>query len=391
MIRSIAHAVQIGVLGLVAYNAFIALWGWRQPQRAAVGARRRRFRVLIPAHNEETVIGSVLADLEDQTYPADQISVWVIADRCTDRTALIAAARAQVDERETGPDGKGAALLWHLARRPLHPEEALVILDADNWVPSNLLARMADELDAGHQVLQAYLDVANPTGSAIATAAALTYWAGNRMVQLARRNLGWSCDLGGTGSCFTTEALERAGGFGTALVEDQELAVRLALAGVPVTWLHDVRVRDEKPERVAIVARQRARWMAGKRAVARRYTGHLLTRAVRTHRLELFDQVLRLVQPGRSFVALVTAVVGSVTAATGSAWLLPWPVWAVATGVQVLMPLPFLARDGVETRHLVRYPLAILIAALWVPVRLLSRRIGSAWYHTPHGADQRRP
>jgi cellulose synthase/poly-beta-1,6-N-acetylglucosamine synthase-like glycosyltransferase len=390
MIRTIAHAVQIGVLGLVAYNAAIAAWGWRQPHRAPIGARRRRFRVLIPAHNESAVIDGVLTDLADQDYPPDQVSIWVIADRCTDGTAQLAANRAQVDERTTGPDGKGAALAWHMTRHPLQPDEAVVVLDADNRVPADLLARMADELDAGHKVLQAYLDVVNPAGSVIATAGALTYWAGNRMVQLARSNLGWSCDLGGTGSCFIPEALERAGGFGAALVEDQELAVRLALAGVPVTWLHDVRVRDEKPEQAAVVARQRARWMAGKRAVARRYTGRLLTGALRTRRWELFDQALRLVQPGRSFVALLTGLVGVAAAATGSIWLLSWPVWAVAAGVQVLMPLPFLARDGVETRYLVRYPLVVLIAALWAPVRVMSRRIGSAWYHTPHGEDQRR-
>jgi hypothetical protein len=50
----------------------------------------------------------------------------------------------------------------------------------------------------------------------------------------------------------------------------------------------------------------------------------------------------------------------------------------------VLEPIPFLARDGVSARRLFRYPLLVVLAALWLPVRVLSQRV-DAWYHTPHG------
>ena len=37
-------------------------------------------------------------------------------------------------------------------------------------------------------------------------------------------------------------------------------------------------------------------------------------------------------------------------AITASAWFLPWPgVWGLATAIQVLEPIPFLARDGVPS------------------------------------------
>ena len=50
----------------------------------------------------------------------------------------------------------------------------------------------------------------------------------------------------------------------------------------------------------------------------------------------------------------------------------------------MLLPLPFLARDGVPARYLARYPLVTLIALLWVPVRVASRLGARGWYHTPH-------
>lgn len=384
MLESLARLPQGALLGLVAWNTGTALWAWPQPTPAPAGPRRRPVRIVVPAHDEAHVIGHLLTDIAALDYAPELVEVWVVADRCSDSTAAVATSSgANVDERSDGGEGKGVALAWHLARHPLADGAALVVVDADNRLPADLLARFADELDAGHQALQAYLDVTNPDESLTATASALTYWAGNRMVQQARRRLGWSADLGGTGMCLTADALRSAGGFDGGLTEDADLGVRLALAGAPVAWVHDVRVRDEKPAGVGVTMRQRARWMAGKRAVARERLGPLLGRSVADRDLGLFDVALRLVQPGRSFVALGSAVLAAVAATTDSRWLFGRRVWAGAAAVQLLAPLLFLARDGTPPRYLVRYPLVTIVAALWVPVRVSSRRV-ERWYHTPH-------
>jgi cellulose synthase/poly-beta-1,6-N-acetylglucosamine synthase-like glycosyltransferase len=204
------------------------------------------------------------------------------------------------------------------------------------------------------------------------------------MVQLARSNLGWSADLGGTGMALTAEALTRGGGFGRTQTEDRELGARLALAGLPVHWVHDVRVRDEKPSTAAVAVRQRARWMAGKRVVARRYASALLREAIARRSWALVDQVVRLIQPGRSFVALLTALLAVAAAFEGGRWLLPWWVWTLAAALQLLAPILFLRREGFTARRLVWYPALALLAALWVPIAMVSRR-ASGWYHTPHG------
>lgn len=377
MLRGLLAAAEALLLSLVLWNQLTALAGWRNQRPAEPGSRDRRFRVVVPAHDEEKVLGGLLADLADQEHAASQ--VWVLADRCTDRTAAVAAAAGvRVAERTAGPDGKGAALSWYLAAHPLADDEALVILDADNRVPADLLTRFSDELDTGHQALQAYLDVANPDASSVAMASALSYWASNRMVQLARTNLGWTADLGGTGMCLTAGAIASAGGFGTTLVEDQELGVRLFVAGIPVRWLHDVRVLDEKPVTSAVAIRQRSRWARGRSEVAARWVGQLL----RTRSLPGFDLAVRLRQPSRMGVAVVSAAL-----AAGSLVGLPVAtrLWAGVAAVQVLAPLPYLARDGVAPRHLLRYPVLMLLPLLKIPARLLRQR---GWYHTPHGAER---
>ncbi len=377
MLRVLTGAIETVLLVLAGYNLVVALFGWRDSTAVPVSGRTQRFRVVVPAHDEERVIGALLSDLLAQDYPAALVRTVVAADRCTDGTVEVAGrAGATLVERTEGPDGKGALLAWYLHRHPLDADEALVVLDADNRVPSDLLGRFADEITAGRRILQAYLDVANPDASVVATASALSYWASNRMVQQARRNLGWPADLGGTGMCFAPGVLDEVGGFGDALTEDQELGVRLFLAGIPVVWLHDLRIRDEKPAGAAVAVRQRSRWASGRRSVSKKYTGALLRRGTPAG----WDLALRLVQPSRMGVAL--ASLGMAGLAALGVPLLGWGFWLGAAAIQVLAPIPFLIKDGVPGRYLWKYPALVVLPLLKVPARL---RRQEGWYHTPHG------
>ncbi len=160
------------------------------------------------------------------------------------------------------------------------------------------------------------------------------------------------------------------------------------VAGRRVRWIHDVRLSDEKPEGAAAALRQRARWVAGKRAVSRRYLRPLAAAAVRQRSWAPADVAIRLLQPGRSFLALVAVVLAVVAAITGSDLLFPWWVWGLAAAVVALAPIVFLIRDGVPAHYVVRYPLLALIAAAWLPIRILSRVGGREWRRTPRRAER---
>lgn len=380
MLRILFLVSQVLVAALAAYNLVVA--GWGLPHQAAIrrGSRQRRLRVLVPAHNEGAVIGSLLSDLARQDYPVDLVRVVVIADRCTDDTVM-AAQSAEVVERHEGPDGKGPALAWYLAHAPLEPDESLIVLDADNGVDDSFLAGVADALDIGYDAAQAYVDTLNPDASWLTTASALSYWASNRMVQLARHNLGWAPDLGGTGTAFAPTASWVLESSSRVLTEDSEQTARLSLAGRRIAWLHGVRVYDQKPASVRVAMRQRARWMSGKREVAHTYRRSMLAAAVRRGSWGLVDLVIRQSQPGRTFMVGVSAGFGVAAVYTDALW--PWWVWAVIVGLQVLAPLVFLIRDRVPFRFLWRYPLLVVFGLAWLPVRFMSSLV-RGWYHTPH-------
>ena len=75
-------------------------------------AKANRYAVLICARNEQRVIGDLIASLRGQTYDQSLLSIFVLADNCTDDTAMVArVAGAHVYERFNQVRvGKGYAL-----------------------------------------------------------------------------------------------------------------------------------------------------------------------------------------------------------------------------------------------------------------------------------------
>ena len=383
MLRVLITLGQVLVVAPAAYSSVIALWGLRTPPERPTTPDGRRVRAIVAAHDEAVVVGGVASDLAGQDYRKDLLSPIVVADRCTDDTVAVAGEFVDVAERRSGSGGKGAAIAWYLDRHPLTEDEVVIILDADNRIGSDYVRRVVSEVEAGSDVVQTYLDVANPDGSVLATAGALTYWASNRMVQLARSNIGWSCDLGGTGMAFTAGALEDAGGFTDDLTDDLALNIRLNLAGYRAKWLHHARVYDEKPTDARSTITQRARWVRGKRDVQRAFGATLIKEAITTRQGALFDLAFRLYNPGRSFIALSIGGLAVVSAVFPGVGLWPWWVLGSIAGAAVLLPMVFLVVEGVPVRYIVRYPFVTVIAVMWLPIRVASRLV-TGWQRTRH-------
>ncbi|MFQ6095802.1 MAG: glycosyltransferase, partial [Candidatus Bathyarchaeia archaeon] len=74
------------------FFTYYALFGTPQQRlfRRVAGTYQPEVTVLIPAHNEELVIGNLLERMTELTYPKDRLEVVVIDDASTDRTGEIA-------------------------------------------------------------------------------------------------------------------------------------------------------------------------------------------------------------------------------------------------------------------------------------------------------------
>jgi cellulose synthase/poly-beta-1,6-N-acetylglucosamine synthase-like glycosyltransferase len=176
------------------------------------GDKLINFAILIPAHNEESTIDTLLESLSYLAYPKDHYTVYVVADNCTDNTAKLARAVAHVIVHERFDDAKrskGYALSWLLQK--LEEEQlqydAYVVLDADSVVEPNFLQSMAKELAQGARILQARGTVLNVAEAPSATLRWIAMTLMNHVRPLGRNALGASSTLTGNGMCLCRAAL----------------------------------------------------------------------------------------------------------------------------------------------------------------------------------------
>ena len=125
------------------------------------------------------------------------------------------------------------------------------------------------------------------------------------MFQLARANVGFSNQIGGTGFAIETDTLRELGWGATCLTEDLEFTCKLVLNGEKVGWAHDAIIYDEKPLKLAQSWSQRKRWMQGFTDVASRYFFKLLKKSIVERKFYMFDCALYVLQP---FITLLLGV-----------------------------------------------------------------------------------
>ena len=271
--------------GMMVYQLIVGLFGFKKHTKDYQDHDpESRFLVLVPAHNEEQVIGDIIRNLDSMDYPRDLYDYYIIADNCTDRTAEVArAAGARVIEtRKESPDaptGKPIALRKALEAIGDYQNryDLMMIFDADNLIDTNMFREVNSQyLDKDKpDLIQCYLGAKNKKGIV-----AWFYYTGytltNRFFDLAKHRLGVNCVIGGTGFAITTSYLYERGGWTTrSLTEDFEIQVEATLEGRRILWNHNTRVYDEKPTAMRASIRQKIRWGQGHWYVALHNTGRL--------------------------------------------------------------------------------------------------------------------
>ena len=258
-----------------------------------------RFMAIIPAHNEETVVGNLIESLKNQTYNKDLYDIYVIADNCTDNTAKIAKeAGAIVYERfDETKKTKGYALNWFLQQKIAEdaPYDAFFVFDADNIVDKNFIKNMNKKLCQGEDVVQGYRDIKNPSDNWITAGYAIFYWQMHRFYHLARYNIGLSPLLNGTGFMVKFDVIKPQGWDTETLTEDIEFSLKRIIKGKKLGWATDAIVYDEQPTGFRQSWSQRSRWTVGHIQCIKRYTKELAIAAKENKKMINLDGLLYIV------------------------------------------------------------------------------------------------
>lgn len=297
--------------------------------------RRNRYAVLISARNEEAVIGHLLESLNRQDYPAQLLTVFVMADNCTDHTAQVAKDHgAVVYERfHRTLVGKGYAL--HDLLQQIRSDygmafDGFFVFDADNLLQPNYISEMNRTFCDGYGIVTSYRNSKNFGDNWISAGYALWFLREAEQLNHARMLLGTSCAVSGTGFLFSRQVLEYHGGWNFFLLtEDIEFTIASVLAGYAVGYCKDAVLFDEQPVTFRQSWRQRMRWAKGYLQVFRVYGGQLLTGIFRGKGFACFDMAMAIMPAiTLTIVALAANLATAVLCVLSGQSLLP-ALWSV--------------------------------------------------------------
>ncbi len=226
--------------------------------------------ILIPACNEEPVIGRILQRMSELTYPSDKTEIIVINDASTDATGEIAEQYAEAhsfihvlhrNEKE-GRRGKAAALNAGLKRAE---GEIILCFDADYYPQRNIVGQLVKPFeDPKVGAVQGRVTVLNEPKNLVTRLVALERIGGYRIDQQARDSLGLITQFGGTVGGFRRNLLESLGGWdGSILAEDTDLTFRVYLEGFKVCYAGNAECYEEAVENWRAYWKQRYRWSRG--------------------------------------------------------------------------------------------------------------------------------
>ena len=86
-----ARSLILSFVGIFSFHAvFYRVLGFFFTRKFPKAKNNHKYAILIPARNEEKVLGNLLNSIKRQDYPQELLTVFVVADNCTDSTARLA-------------------------------------------------------------------------------------------------------------------------------------------------------------------------------------------------------------------------------------------------------------------------------------------------------------
>lgn len=340
-----------------------------------------RIVVLIPAHNEESVIAETIKSVKSQLKEDDR--VLVVADNCSDNTADIAVnLGVEVLVREDDIRlGKGYALEFGIAHidRTEDKPDVVVVVDADCIVNDGSLVKLVDRCSRiGRPVQALYLMHSNEARPA-RKIAEFAWVVKNWVRPSGYLRLGLPCHLMGTGMAFPFELLRKSKFVGAHIVEDMKLGIDMARNGYYPEFYSEACVVSYFPDEEKNIESQRTRWEHGHLGIFVSESIGLLGTAISKRDLRLLAMALDLTIPPLAFVAIILFAAFSATGLAGlftSVTMLPFLIMLLACGlfsVSVILAWAGFARNILTPGDLISIP-GYIIRKIPMYVRFWTRR-----------------
>ncbi len=301
----------------------------KQPMwKEVTGVYEPPVTLLIPAHNEEAVIGATLESLTKLTYPKEKLQVLVVDDASRDRTGEIVDAWTakvpwiEVLHRAKGGNGKSRAMNEALGKVR---GDIVLTFDADYMPEPGIVEKLVTPfIDPEVGGVQGRVVVRNEEDSFVSKIVTLERIGGFVIDQWARDALDLVPQYGGTVGGFRMSLLRELGGFNPeALTEDTDLTVKCVLRGYKVRYVPDAEAYEEAVTTWRAYWRQRNRWAKGHMQVALHYIPEVF-RSKRLRFAQKVDMFLLLMIYFTPVIMLGGWILGTFSYMAGERVLLPY-------------------------------------------------------------------
>ncbi len=235
--------------------------------------------ILIPAHNEEMVIGNTIDAMLKLEYPEGRLKIMVINDGSKDQTGNIIKSYAKKDSRVVlfnvpeGMGGKGKSRALNLGIQQVS-SEVIAIYDADNTPDPKalyyLVASLVSDKELG-AVIGKFRTV-NKNKNILTRFINIETLSFQSMLQAGRWQLHNIATLPGTNFVMWKWLVDELNGWDEeALTEDSELSIRIYELGYKIKFLPYAITYEQEPEKWSVWIKQRVRWVRGNNYVLAKF------------------------------------------------------------------------------------------------------------------------
>ncbi len=253
-----------------AYKSILFLIGLLAPKKTYPTTEKKyRYGIIIAARNERLVIGNLIDSIHAQTYDADKMKIFVVADNCTDDTAEICRSKGCIvyERFDKVHARKGYAMEYLFDKinedYGIESLDGYVVFDADNLLHPTFMEELNKAFDTGPGIVVGYRNTKNFDQNFISAGYGIHFMRSVVQLHRPRTWMNSSTHIAGTGFVVASRLLKNGWHY-TCLTEDTQFTLNSVAQGEYIAFCEDAEFYDEQPYQVKVMIRQRMRWVKGR-------------------------------------------------------------------------------------------------------------------------------
>ena len=284
--------------------------------------RQFTFLILYPAYNEDRVIVNSVTTFLGQYYPYKGFHVAVISDHMQPETNE-KLAQLPITLLQPVFEKSSKAKAMQYALQQIQTEyDYIVILDADNVVEQDFLAKLNDVCNKGYDAIQCHRCAKNSNNN-IAVLDGVSEEINNTLFRKAHNLIGLSSALIGSGMCFKFKWFKENVYKLSTAGEDRELEALLLRQKIHIHYEPDIHVYDEKVSNKDNFQKQRLRWMTAQIQSLFSLLPYV-PKAIMDGNIDYIDKTFQQALIPRSMLIVLTFVLAFLITLLSLDWCIKW-------------------------------------------------------------------